>query len=100
MSVHPVFHVSLLEPVKQSTIPNQHEFTTPPFLVEGKQEWELHYVLDSKLKRGKLWYLVAWKGLTEDPERTTWEQVSNLISSPYLFKYFSTFYPDKPAPNT
>ncbi|MBW0481216.1 hypothetical protein O181_020931 [Austropuccinia psidii MF-1] len=33
-SVHPVFHVSLLEPFKQSTIPNQHQFTPPPVLVE------------------------------------------------------------------
>ncbi|MBW0556440.1 hypothetical protein O181_096155 [Austropuccinia psidii MF-1] len=28
-SVHPVFHVSLLEPVKQSAIPNQHQLPPP-----------------------------------------------------------------------
>ncbi|MBW0506873.1 hypothetical protein O181_046588 [Austropuccinia psidii MF-1] len=33
-SVHPVFHVTLLEPVKQSTIPNQHQFPPPPLIVE------------------------------------------------------------------
>ncbi|MBW0574037.1 hypothetical protein O181_113752 [Austropuccinia psidii MF-1] len=57
-SVHPVFHVSLLEPVKHSTIPNQHQLPTPTVLVEEQEEWEVAQVLDSKLKRGKLWYLV------------------------------------------
>ncbi|MBW0516634.1 hypothetical protein O181_056349 [Austropuccinia psidii MF-1] len=33
-SVHPVFYVSLLEPVKQSTIPNQNQFQPPPVIVE------------------------------------------------------------------
>ncbi|MBW0529527.1 hypothetical protein O181_069242 [Austropuccinia psidii MF-1] len=70
-TVHPVFHVSLLEPVKQSTIPNQHQLPPPPIIVEDKEEWEVAHVLDSKLTRGTLWYLVEWKGFNEDPERTT-----------------------------
>ncbi|MBW0512353.1 hypothetical protein O181_052068 [Austropuccinia psidii MF-1] len=57
-SVHPVFHVSLLETVKESTIPNKHQFPPPPVIVEEQEEWEVAQVLDSKLKRGKLWYLV------------------------------------------
>ncbi|MBW0563724.1 hypothetical protein O181_103439 [Austropuccinia psidii MF-1] len=69
-SVHPVFHVSLLEPVKQSSITNHHPFPPPPVLVEEQEEWEVAQVLDSKLKRGKLWYLVEWKGFSKDPERT------------------------------
>ncbi|MBW0547953.1 hypothetical protein O181_087668 [Austropuccinia psidii MF-1] len=87
-SVYPVFHVSLLEPVKQSAIPNQHQLPPPPVLVEEQEEWEVAQVLDSKLKRGKLWYLVEWKGFSEDPERTRWEPASNLTNSPDLVKYF------------
>ncbi|MBW0547571.1 hypothetical protein O181_087286 [Austropuccinia psidii MF-1] len=60
-SVHPVFHVSLLEPVKQSSIPNGHQLPQPPVLVEEQEEWQVAQVLDSKLKRGKLWCLVEWK---------------------------------------
>ncbi|MBW0580516.1 hypothetical protein O181_120231, partial [Austropuccinia psidii MF-1] len=58
-SVHSVFHVSLLEPLKNSSIPNQNKFPPPPppILVEEQEEWEVAQVLDSKLKRGKLWYL-------------------------------------------
>ncbi|MBW0495159.1 hypothetical protein O181_034874 [Austropuccinia psidii MF-1] len=67
--------------------------------MEEQQEWEVAQVLDSKLKRGKLWYLVEWKGLTEDSERTTWEPASNLTNSPDLGKDFNSLYPDKPGPN-
>ncbi|MBW0480923.1 hypothetical protein O181_020638 [Austropuccinia psidii MF-1] len=36
-SVYPVFHVSLLEPVKHSTIPNQHHPPPPPVVVEEQE---------------------------------------------------------------
>ncbi|MBW0528649.1 hypothetical protein O181_068364 [Austropuccinia psidii MF-1] len=68
-SVHPVFHVSLLEPVKQSRIPNQNQFPPPPVLVEEQEEWKVAKVVDSKLKRGKVCYILEWKGASEDPEK-------------------------------
>ncbi|MBW0514997.1 hypothetical protein O181_054712, partial [Austropuccinia psidii MF-1] len=95
-SVHPVFHVSLLEPLKKSSIPNCHQLPPPPVLVEEQEEWEVAQVLDSKLKRGKSWYLVEWKGFSEDPERSTLEPASNLTNSPELVKDFHSLYPDKP----
>ncbi|MBW0499368.1 hypothetical protein O181_039083 [Austropuccinia psidii MF-1] len=99
-SVHPVFHVSSLEPVKKSRIPNCHQLPPPPVLVEEEEEWELAQVLDSKLKRSKLWYHVEWKGFSEDLERTTWEPAFNLTNSPDLVKDFHSLYPDKAGPNT
>ncbi|MBW0467138.1 hypothetical protein O181_006853 [Austropuccinia psidii MF-1] len=57
-SIHPVFHISLLEPVKTSTIPNFHEEPPPPIIIEEEEEWEVSRLLFSKIKRGKLWYLV------------------------------------------
>ncbi|MBW0502636.1 hypothetical protein O181_042351 [Austropuccinia psidii MF-1] len=98
--VHPVFHVPLLEPVKQSSIPNQNQFPQPPILVEEQEEWEVSEILDSKLKRGELWYLVEWKGFTEDPERTTWEPDSSLNSSPDLVKDSHSLHPEKSGPIT
>ncbi|MBW0471076.1 hypothetical protein O181_010791 [Austropuccinia psidii MF-1] len=99
-SVQPVFHVSSLETVRQSTTPNENQFPPPPVLVEEREEWEVAQVLGSKLKRGKLWYLVEWKGFSEDPDRKPWEPASNLTSSPDLVKDFHQLYPDKPGPNT
>ncbi|MBW0532135.1 hypothetical protein O181_071850, partial [Austropuccinia psidii MF-1] len=99
-SIHSVIHVSLLKPVKQSRIPNQNQLPPTPIIGEEQEELEVAQVLDSKLKRGKLWYLVGWKGFSEDLERTTWEPASRLTSSPDLVKDLYSFYPDKPGPNT
>ncbi|MBW0489517.1 hypothetical protein O181_029232 [Austropuccinia psidii MF-1] len=99
-SIHPVFHLSLSEQVKQSSIKNKHQLPPPQVLVEEQEEWEVAQVLDSKLKRGKLWYLVEWKGFSEDPERTALGPASNLNSSPNLVKGFHTFHPDKPGLST
>ncbi|MBW0472867.1 hypothetical protein O181_012582 [Austropuccinia psidii MF-1] len=99
MEVPPVFHMSLLEPAKQLTIPNQNQLLPPPVIVEEKEECEVAQALHSKLKRGTLQYLVEWKGFNEDPERTTWETSSSLTTSPDLVKDLHTLYPDKPGPN-
>ncbi|MBW0593112.1 hypothetical protein O181_132827 [Austropuccinia psidii MF-1] len=55
-SIHPVFHISLLEPGKKSIIPNRHQEPPPQIIIEEEEEWEVSQILVSKLKRGKLWY--------------------------------------------
>ncbi|MBW0488848.1 hypothetical protein O181_028563 [Austropuccinia psidii MF-1] len=56
--IQPVFHISLLKPVKTSKIPNYNQEPPPPFIIEEEEKWEVSQILDSKLKRGKLWYLM------------------------------------------
>ncbi|MBW0470859.1 hypothetical protein O181_010574 [Austropuccinia psidii MF-1] len=99
-SVHPVFHISLLEPVKTSIIPNRNRKPPPPFNIEEEGEWEVAQILDSKIKRGNLWYLVEWKGFSQDPERSTWKPAESLNYCPELIKHFHPFYCDKPGPNS
>ncbi|MBW0574439.1 hypothetical protein O181_114154 [Austropuccinia psidii MF-1] len=53
-SIHPVFDISLLEPVKTSKIPNRCHEPPPPIIIEEEEEWEVSQILDSKLKRGIL----------------------------------------------
>ncbi|MBW0528449.1 hypothetical protein O181_068164 [Austropuccinia psidii MF-1] len=72
-SIHPVLHISLLELVNTSKIPNQHQEPPPPIIIKEEEEWEVSQILDSKLKRGRLWYLVEWKGFIKDPERSACE---------------------------
>ncbi|MBW0477429.1 hypothetical protein O181_017144 [Austropuccinia psidii MF-1] len=72
-SIYPVFHISLLEPVKTSTIPNQHQEPPPPIIIEEEEEWEVSQIMDSKINREKSWYFVEWKGFSKDPERSTWD---------------------------
>ncbi|MBW0564475.1 hypothetical protein O181_104190 [Austropuccinia psidii MF-1] len=99
-SIHPVFHISLLEPVKTSAIPDRHQEPPPPIIIEEEEEWKVSEILDSKLKRGKLWYLVEWKGFSHDRERSTWEPAGNLKNCPELVKDFHSLSPDKPGPNS
>ncbi|MBW0583587.1 hypothetical protein O181_123302 [Austropuccinia psidii MF-1] len=87
-SIHPVFHISLLEPVNTSTIPNRHQEPPPSIIIEEEEEWKVSKILDSKLKRGKLWYLVEWKGFSKDLERSTWKPTENLKNFPELIKDF------------
>ncbi|MBW0472518.1 hypothetical protein O181_012233 [Austropuccinia psidii MF-1] len=70
-SIQPVFHISLLEPARTSKIPNRHQQPPPPIIIKEEEEWEVCQILDSKLKRGKLWYLVEWKGFSKESERET-----------------------------
>ncbi|MBW0571826.1 hypothetical protein O181_111541 [Austropuccinia psidii MF-1] len=99
-SIHPVFHISLLEPVKTSTIPNRHQEPPPPIIIEEEEEWEVSQILSSKLKRRRLWYLVEWKGFSQDSERSTWEPAENLKNCLELVKDCHSLYPDKPGPNS
>ncbi|MBW0562840.1 hypothetical protein O181_102555 [Austropuccinia psidii MF-1] len=98
--IHPVFHISLLEPVKTSKSPSRHQEPPPPIIIEEEEEWEVSQILDSKLKRGKLWYLVELKGFSQDSERSTWEPTENLKNFPELVKDFHSLYPDKPGPDS
>ena len=48
-AVHPVFHVSQLEPAIPNTIPNRTQLPPPPVEVDGKPEFEISEILDSKI---------------------------------------------------
>ncbi|MBW0521574.1 hypothetical protein O181_061289 [Austropuccinia psidii MF-1] len=99
-SIHPVFHHSPLGPVKTSTIPNWYQEPPPPILIEEEEGWEVSQILDSKLKRGKLWCMVEWKCFSQDSERSTWEPTEKLKNCPELIKDFHSLYPEKPGPNS
>ena len=62
MKIHPIFHISLLEPYKDSTIPGRLQAPPPPIEVDGTEEFEVSEILDSRINRGKLEYLVHWQG--------------------------------------
>ena len=96
--IHPVFHVSLLEPHRANTIPNRTQ--PPPLLVEvnGETEYEVSAILDSHRCQNKLQYLVQWKGYDGHAESATWEPSENVSNSPLLLATFHNSYPTKPRP--
>ena len=48
-SVHPIFHVSMLEPATPNKTPNCVQSLPPPVEVQGELEYEISEVLDSKI---------------------------------------------------
>ena len=62
IKIHLVFHVSLLEPHVANPFPNRVVDPPPALEVDGVEEFEVHEILDSRFKRGKLQYYVDWVG--------------------------------------
>jgi hypothetical protein len=61
-TIHPVFHVSLLEPYRRR--PGEDPASHPEaVLVDGDEEWyEVEEILDDRWRRGRAEYLVRWTG--------------------------------------
>ena len=63
-SIHPVFHIDLLTPYRETTTHGANYQRPPPDLVDNAEEYEVEKILDSRLfgRRRRLQYLVKWKG--------------------------------------
>jgi hypothetical protein len=100
-AVHPVFHVSMLEPAPPNTIPNRIQSPPPPVEIDGEPEFEISEILDSKLdnrRRCKLLYLVKWAGYEGTDEETSWILATELGHASEIVADFHLAYPDKPGP--
>jgi hypothetical protein len=63
-SIHPVFHIDLLTPYRETTMHGPN-FTRPtPELIDGEEEYSVEKILDSQHfgRRRRLQYLVKWEG--------------------------------------
>ena len=63
-SIHPVFHIDLLTPYRETIMHGANYQRPPPDLVDNAEEYEVEKILDSQLfsRRRRLQYLVKWKG--------------------------------------
>ena len=81
MRIHPIFHISLLEPAPKSAQPQKGRIEIAP-----NQEYEVEAILNERRKgRGKQ-YLIRWKGF--DSSEDTWEPVKNLTGCREAFRRF------------
>lgn len=77
--LHPVFHVSMLEPWTDplsGTKEPRDEQPPPPDLIDHAEEWEVEQILDHRTYRRQKQYLVKWKGYPL--HEATWEPTANL----------------------
>ena len=77
LKIHPVFHVSLLKPYKESD-EFEREIRPPPVFIteDNQEEYEVEKILDKRIIRKKPQYLVKWLGYPLYD--ATWEPVENL----------------------
>jgi len=97
-TIWPVFNEVLLTPYTSPHFESQKQPPPPPpILIDQEPEYEVQEILDSKLSRGRLKYLVQWKGYPEPHERT-WEPTSNLKNAPDAIRDFHRTHPSAPRP--
>ena len=60
--IHDVFHASLLSPYHENEQHGPNYSKPPPDLVEGNEEHEIEAIVNHKMRRGRMHYLVKWKG--------------------------------------
>ena len=103
-AVHPVFHVSMLEPATPNSIPNRIQSPLPPVEIDGEPKYEISEILDSKVDKCRrhcnVLYLVRWAGYEGTDEETSWVLASELGNAPEIVSDFHTTYPAKPGPWT
>ena len=96
LRIHPVVHISLLEPATPNPFPNRIAQPPAPIDIETDLEYEVEEVLDSRRRGRGIQYLILWKGYPISD--STWEPPENVRNSSDLVADFHRRYPQKPAP--
>ncbi len=96
--LHPVFHVSQLEPYEETPLSQRRQPPPGPVYVDNEAEYEVEEVVDSKVQAGKLMYKVQWKGY-QGHDRYGWEPPAHLQHCANLVKSYHLCYPNRPSPS-
>jgi hypothetical protein len=92
--LHPVFPVVKLQPAPPDPIVGRRAPPPPePEIIDGETRYELEEILDSRMWRNKLQYLVSWKGYGY--EENSWVNESDL-KAPVLVREFYKKHPGAP----
>ncbi|SPC66389.1 related to pol protein [Ustilago sp. UG-2017b] len=85
LRVHDVFHVSMLEPARTSSLAQRAEQPTIPSLPDEDLDFEVEALIDKRSHHGVTEYKVLWRGYPE--EAASWEPVSNLNCPDLIQEY-------------
>lgn len=94
--LHPVFNLTMLRKFNPDEIEHRPKPHHPdPILNEqGEQVYAVEKILDSRLHRGRIEYLVNWEGF--GPEHNSWEPSKNLEGAQRMVREFHRNNPDRP----
>jgi hypothetical protein len=78
--IHPVFHIDLLSPYRETEVHGRNYQRPLPELIDNEEEYEVESILDSRRTgRGrKLQYLIKWKGYPDADNQ--WEDYRNVTA--------------------
>lgn len=94
MKIHPVFHTVKLRPFTEDSVGRRPPTRPEPVIKNGFEEYEPEGIRDSRLYRGKLQYLVKWKGYPI--EESTWEPATHLKDLKKMTAEFHSKHPSAP----
>ena len=95
-AIHPVFNEALLTPYVPPEAKHQKKPPPPPpDVVDGHEEFEVEEILAARKIRGKLQYLVKWKGFAR--EDNTWEPAEHITHADEELENFYRAHPDAPG---
>ena len=89
LNINPVIHVDRLSPWRDNGL--TQPAPPPPDIVDGEEEYEVEEILDSRIYRKKLQYLVKWKGYGHG--ENTWEPAANFDHASEVVEDFHKKYP-------
>lgn len=92
--IHPIFHFSFLKKCPLPDAWHPAPAAPPPLIMNGELHQEVEEILDSKLSRNCLYYLIHWKhfGSREDE----WVCTEH-VNAPHLVKEFHKQHPLRPG---
>ena len=94
MKVHNVFHVNRLSPWKGNDVNGLRPPPPEAVEVEGEEEFEVEQILDSRIYRRGLQYLVRWEGFGEEDD--SWEPAANVKNAGEKITEFHQKHPNAP----
>ena len=100
-AIHPVFHVSQLEPSVPNTNPNHIQSLPPPVKIGNKLKYEIAEILDSKIDNQhwcKLLYFIHWLGYEDTDKENSWLLATELNHAQEMVLDFHSHYPNNPGP--
>jgi len=100
-AVHPVFHVSMLEPATPNTFQQRSKPPPVPVIIDREPEYEISKIVDFKIncwRACKLLYKVIWLGYEDTDNDSEWLPATELEHAKELVNNFHLKYLSKPGP--
>jgi len=91
----------MLEPATSNTFSERIQLAPAPVIIDGKPEYEISQIVDSKIDRRracKLLYKMIWLGYEDTGDKSEWIPTFELTHAADLVSDFHIAYPAKPGP--